>query len=281
MSTRFLISRWPAYRTGPKAQITARGRKQRPGHSGLCGALDRSGRGLFQGAGHPRCRPDGRPRDLPDFRPALANWLHHGVVTRGQVMDGDAARWPRWWTVRTPAIRPIRRWRRGLTAIAFQAACDLVFKGREQPSGYTEPVLHAPPAGVEGRAAPEGTTGGSAPQIGLCRRADPAGYFRNREGSDASMARRSERGGQDDHTGCGAHHDFGRPGQGARDGAEAPFGLRAGCGRSSAGFRARGWRQPWTLRDRARQGLWRGDAWYAGQRADGTRRSRSCSRSST
>ncbi len=44
--------------------------QQCAGHPGLCGALGGSGRGLLQGAGHPQCRPDGRPRHLAHLQPA-------------------------------------------------------------------------------------------------------------------------------------------------------------------------------------------------------------------
>ncbi len=45
---------------------------------------------------------------------------------------------------RMPATPSIAIWRPILMhSIAFQAACDLVFLGEQQPSGYTEPVLHA------------------------------------------------------------------------------------------------------------------------------------------
>jgi malate synthase len=72
----------------------------------------------------------------------ICNWLHHGVVSDKQVRDTFArmAKVVDQQNAGDPAYKSLAA---NPTGPAMQAALDLVFKGKEQPSGYTEPLLHA------------------------------------------------------------------------------------------------------------------------------------------
>jgi len=73
----------------------------------------------------------------------MANWLLHGVVSEGRIQ----ATFQRMAAVvdQQNGGDPLYKRMAGNfdTCMAYQAACELVFKGKDQPSGYTEPLLHA------------------------------------------------------------------------------------------------------------------------------------------
>ena len=72
----------------------------------------------------------------------IANWLHHGICDKNQVMDilKKMARTVDEQNKNDPNYQKMSE--NFENSIAFKTACDLVFMGRTQPSGYTEPLLH-------------------------------------------------------------------------------------------------------------------------------------------
>ena len=78
----------------------------------------------------------------------IANWLHHGICSKKQVLEimKKMARIVDNQNIKDPALKghaPYQVMSGNFDkSIAFKAACELVFHGKAQPSGYTEPILH-------------------------------------------------------------------------------------------------------------------------------------------
>ena len=78
----------------------------------------------------------------------IANWLHHGICSKELVLETmkKMAKIVDKQNIRDPDLKGYASYKRMSddydSSIAFKTACDLIFKGREQPSGYTEPLLH-------------------------------------------------------------------------------------------------------------------------------------------
>ena len=72
----------------------------------------------------------------------IANWIHHGITTKIQVMEIMKEMAKIVDEQNETDKKYIKMSDNFEKSLAFKTACDLIFKGKEQPSGYTEPLLH-------------------------------------------------------------------------------------------------------------------------------------------